>query len=47
MPSYRLPPATLQSVLNHIAASESNHAINQAVRVSRSCIAKLKLSLEY
>jgi transposase len=47
MPGYRLPPATLQSVLNYIAAGESNYAINRAVGVSRSCIAKLKLSLEY
>jgi transposase len=47
MPGYRLQPVTLQSVLDHIAAGENNSEISRAVKVSRSCIAKLRLSMEY
>jgi hypothetical protein len=42
-----LPPAALQSVLGHIAASENNHVFNRAVGVSCSCKAKLRLSMQY
>jgi transposase len=43
----RLQPAVLQSVLDHIAAHESNRVINRATGVTRKTIAKLRLSLEY
>jgi hypothetical protein len=47
MPGYCLQPVTLQSVLDYIAAGENNSKISQAIKVSRSCIVKLRLSIEY
>jgi hypothetical protein len=43
----RLQPALLQSVVDHIAAVDNNSEISRATRVTRKCIGKLRVSLEY
>ena len=43
----RLQPALLQSVVDHITAGENNSEISRATGVTRKCIGKLRVSLEY
>jgi DNA-binding phage protein len=43
----RLQPALLQSILDHIAAGENNSEIARATGITRKCIGKLQVSLEY
>jgi hypothetical protein len=43
----RLQSATLQSVLDYIAASENNTKVERATRVARKTVRKIRLNLEY
>jgi transposase len=43
----RLQSATLQSVLDHIAASENNTEVERATGVARKTVRKIRLNLEY
>jgi hypothetical protein len=43
----RLQPALLQSVVDHIATEENNSEISRATGVTRNCIGKVRVSLEY
>jgi hypothetical protein len=45
--SSRLQSATLQSVLDYIAASENNTKVERATRVARKTVRKIRLNLEY
>ena len=47
MPSYQLRPVLLQAVIDHVAAGENNAEVHRATGVSRLCIQKMRLSLEY
>jgi transposase len=47
MSGHRLPPHTIRSVVEHIAAGDNNTEVSQATRVSRNAIRKMRLSLEY
>lgn len=47
MTGHRLPPRTIRSVVEHIAASRNDSEVSQATSVCRAAIRKMRLSLEY
>jgi transposase len=47
MSGHRLPPSKLSSVVAHIADGMGNSDVATATKVSRPCVRKIRLSLEY
>ena len=47
MSGHRLQPTIVRSIVEHIAAGETNSEISRATRVARNTVHKMRLSLEY
>lgn len=47
MSGHRLPPHTVRSIVEHIAAGDNNTEVSRATGVTRDAIRKMRLSLEY
>jgi transposase len=47
MSGHRLPPHTIRSIEEHIAAGENNCEVARAAGVKRDTVRKMRLSLEY